>query len=346
MNNTLIISKMNAYLTDEERRLKLEQIADNEVRKMQELSKLEDEEKELFGFDLSNYTTAQEIQRAESPWLTQQNLQKLVEHYLDDRLGAGNYILGEAELKTLRLSASARFELRSDFSKLPGGRNTLKRNWEIYLKGTTPMHSITFDSDAAAKDRSTFFITSMHPLTRQAAMFYASNNTAYINLEYTSEDLPTGTYPFSVYAWNHLGLNPHFRLLTVCENDSVAAELPDILQNTSTPAKIGKVDRNIWSALEEKHVQKWIEGKENYLRDAQVTASFKLESLSNSFMSRKRTLEQQIRDALDPAIRRMRCSELEAVTETYEKKVDRIREQAARADIHITLISNGIIRIM
>jgi hypothetical protein len=37
---------------------------------MQELSKLEDEERALFGFDLSNYTAAKEIKDAESPWLS------------------------------------------------------------------------------------------------------------------------------------------------------------------------------------------------------------------------------------------------------------------------------------
>ena len=44
-------------LTDEERNIKLEQMADNEVRKMQELNRLEEEEKELFGFDLTELTT-------------------------------------------------------------------------------------------------------------------------------------------------------------------------------------------------------------------------------------------------------------------------------------------------
>ena len=100
---------VDTALTEDERRRKLEQIADNEVRKMQELSKLEDEEKELFGFDLSNYTTSKEIQKAESPWLTSLSIQKLVEKYLNDRLGLGSYIIGESDLKTLRLNASARY---------------------------------------------------------------------------------------------------------------------------------------------------------------------------------------------------------------------------------------------
>ena len=336
---------VDTALTEDERRRKLEQIADNEVRKMQELSKLEDEEKELFGFDLSNYTTSKEIQKAESPWLTSLSIQKLVEKYLNDRLGLGSYIIGESDLKTLRLNASARYELRSDFAKLPGVRNAVRRSWEIYLKGGDPTHAITFDADAAEKNRNAFFITSMHPLARQAASYYATNETAYISLDYASDTLTPGKYPFSVYAWNYMGLNPHFRLVTVCENDAVSDELVDILQNTQTAARSASADKSTWQNLEGKHVQMWMAGKDSYLQDVKVTATFKLESLHNSFVSRKRTLEQQIHDAVDPAIIRMRQSELESATETYEKKAQKIQEQASRADIHITLIANGIITI-
>lgn len=336
---------VDTALTEDERRRKLEQIADNEVRKMQELSKLEDEEKELFGFDLSNYTTSKEIQKAESPWLTSLSIQKLVEKYLNDRLGPGSYIIGESDLKTLRLNASARYELRSDFAKLPGVRNAVRRSWEIYLKSGDPTHAITFDADAAEKNRNAFFITSMHPLARQAASYYATKETAYISLDYASDTLSPGKYPFSVYAWNYMGLNPHFRLVTVCENDAVSDELVDILQNTQTAASSASADKSTWQNLEGKHVQMWMAGKDSYLQDVKVTATFKLESLHNSFASRKRTLEQQIHDAVDPAIIRMRQSELESATETYEKKAQKIQEQASRADIHITLIANGIITI-
>lgn len=62
---------MDTTLTDEERKIKLEQMADNEVRRIQEMNRLEEEEKEFFGFDLSEYMTSQEIHNAENPWLTQ-----------------------------------------------------------------------------------------------------------------------------------------------------------------------------------------------------------------------------------------------------------------------------------
>lgn len=86
---------LDTSLTDAERKAKLEQMADNEVRKAQELNKLESEEKELFGFTLSNYMVSKEIQEAESPFLSARSIQHLVEMYLSHHLGGSNYILGD-----------------------------------------------------------------------------------------------------------------------------------------------------------------------------------------------------------------------------------------------------------
>lgn len=106
-------------------------------------------EKEFFGLDLSEYMTSQEIHNAENPWLTQKSLRILIEQYLHRRLGHGSYILEEGDVKQLRLSAAARAELREDFRKLPGGRNTVRQILDVYLKGKSPIHPITFDSETA-----------------------------------------------------------------------------------------------------------------------------------------------------------------------------------------------------
>lgn len=135
---------VNTELTPEERCQRLEQMADNEIRRMQELSKLEDEERALFGFDLSNYTASKEIKDAESPWLSPINIQRLVERYLNDRLGEGQYIIGSAGLKQLRLGKELRYKLLEDFRSLTNIRSGLKRKWELYLKGSEPIHSLTF----------------------------------------------------------------------------------------------------------------------------------------------------------------------------------------------------------
>lgn len=337
---------VDSSLTEEERRIKLEQMADNEVRKIQEMDRLEEEEKEFFGFDLSEYTTTQEIHNAENPWLNQKGLQIMIEQYLNARLGQGTYILGEGDVKQLRLSANARLVLREDFRKLPAGRNAVRQTWDIYLKGKAPLHTITFDSDAAEKNRDAFFITAMHPLARQAAEYYESNEKAYIRLQYANDDLPVGAYHFSVYAWSYRGMNPHFRLVVVCDDDVIAAELPDILQEAQSGAPAIKMQPSDWDGLERKQVKLWMEERNAAVVEAENNSTFKIESLTNNFRNRQRSLEQKILDTTSESIRRMYNSELESAMESYEAKVDSIRQKVAQTDIHTTLIANGILEVI
>ena len=336
---------VSAVLTDEERRIKLEQMADNEVRRMQELSKLEDEERALFGFDLSNYTAAREIKDAESPWISPLNIQRLVERYLKDRLGDGQYIIGASELKQIRLNKEARMTLLEDFRKLPNIKSALKRRWENYLKGSEPLHRLTFASETASRERKAFFITPMHPLVKQAARCYAMSHVSCIRLDYCSDGLPEGTYPFSIYAWSYVGLNPMFRVVSVCENDLIESELMGILQEAETSRTHGTVDQAMWTGLEGKHIALWQREKEKYLAGVRSTAAYKLESVSSSYRNRRRTLEQMIRDAFEEKTRRIYQSELNTATEKYHIKVDKINDQTSRADIHTALIANGIIEI-
>ena len=337
---------LDTSLTDEERKIKLEQMADNEVRRLQEMNRLEEEEKEFFGFDLSEYMTSQEIHNAENPWLTQKSLQILIEQYLYRRLGQGSYILGESEIKQLRLSAAARAELRDDFRKLPSGRNAVRQTWDVYLKGKAPMHTITFDSETAEKKRDAFFITAMHPLAKQSAAYFASNEQAYIRLQYATENLPNGDYHFSVYAWSYVGINPHFRLVVVCDDDVIAAELPEILQEAQSGAAAVKINPSDWDALEKKQVKLWMDEKASEIKEAENTSTFKIESLSNNFRNRKRSLEQKIQDTSSESIRRMYISELESATESYELKVEEVRKKVRQTDIHTTLIANGILNVV
>jgi len=336
---------LDSSLTEAERKAKIEQMADNEVRKVQELSRLEESEKELFGFDLTEFTTSQEIRQAENPWLSQHFLQNLIENYINKRVGVGTYIIGESPMKNLRLNATARDILRDDLRKLPGPRNALRRSWENYLNGKKPNHSLTFDSDAAMNDRDSFFITSMHPLAKQAAEFFKDNKTSFLRLRYFTSEIPAGDYTFSVYAWKYLGFNTHTRIITICNNEIISSELPYIFEESVgiDGSASGNYD---WTDLENLHVQKWINAQEKHKRDIQTTLSFRLESLANNYRNRIRSYEQQIRDAVDDNIRRMRQGELENTQEEYERRIEKIKETAAHAEIYTSLMVNGVITIV
>ena len=272
-------------------------------------------------------------------------LQYLVTRYLNDRLGAGNYILGESEVKTLRLSKVAREMLREDFRKLSSVRSSTKRDWDNYLKDRNPNHAITFDAEAAEKDRKAFFITAVHPLVRQAAQYYATNQISHINLHYFSGTLPVGTYHFSVYAWNYIGLNPCFKIVPVCENEFVAAELTDILQLGEMARTLPSISPDTWDKLEEKQIVALFTERKKHQESVNTMANYKLESIRNSYIHRKASLETQIDNALDMNMVRMYQSMLDGATEAYEAKVASINKKAGQADIHTSLIANGVLTI-
>lgn len=332
-------------LTDEERNIKLEQMADNEVRKMQELNRLEEEEKELFGFDLTELTTSHEIKKAESPWISGYFLQKLIENYITAIVGKGQYIIGESSLKTIRLSASARQILRDDLKKLTGGRNALRRSWQNFLSGNKPNHSITFDPETASKERDSFFITAMHPLAKQAAKYYSHRESAYLHLQLHTSEIPSGQYVFSVYAWQYTGYNTYTKLITVCENEKIAVELPFLLEDADSSESKPNGQFN-WSSIENHHVSMWLEAREKHKSEIKALEAYKLESITNTFRNRIRSLEQQIKDAYDENIKRMRQSELDTVREKYSRKITEIKEIADKADVLTTLLVNGVITIM
>lgn len=336
---------MDTGLTDEDRRIKLEQMADNEVRKAQELNRLESEEKELFGFDLSNYVVSKEIREAESPFLTARSLQHLVEMYLSKRLGNGNYLLGESSLKTLRLGAAARSEILSDLRSMPGIRNSLRRTWEVYLKGNNPSHPITFDPETAEKNRQAFFITPVHPLVKQAAAYFATNDPVYIHLEYYSDEIPAGDYPVSVYAWYYIGIKSDFKLVVICNESELAEELPEYILTASEADCPAKVKPDVWDALEEQHIRMWQNEKEKHIQSTTSIANYKLASLKNNFLNRKLVLERKIAETDNEKIAVMSKAELENASERYEQKISKINEKIAQSDIHTTLIAKGVITV-
>lgn len=336
---------LQAGLTKEERQRKLEQMADNEIRHMQELARLEDEQKSLFGFDLSNYTAAKEIRAAESPWLAPQNLQMLVSRYLNETLGEGDYIVGTSELKQLRLSKEARMKLLEDFRALSHIKSASKRRWELYLKGGDALQSITFVSEAAQKEHKSLFITPTHPLVKQAAKHFAVQQTSHIHLEYFSDELPEGAYPFSLYAWNYVGIRSSFKVIPVCREAALSGEILNILQDANAICSSEILPESTWSELEATHIALWQTEKEVYLQNVRSLADFKRESIENNYRNRKRNLEQKISDTDDERIQRMFLSELKTATENYNARVTDINSRTSRADIHTTLLAYGIIKI-
>ena len=102
----------NYSLSEEDRKAKFQQLADNEIRLVQEQGKLEQQQMELFGIRLPEDQMKKEIDEATSFWLSPFSLHRLITLCLQDVCGKGQeFIPGEKPLKTLRLSQDARNSL-------------------------------------------------------------------------------------------------------------------------------------------------------------------------------------------------------------------------------------------
>lgn len=149
----------------------------------------------------------------------------------------------------------------------------------------------------------------------------------------------------SIYAWDYVGIRSNFKLVAICEEPRIAAELPEYILTAAAVDYSSKLKPEVWDALEEHHVQMWQAEKAQHTESTRQVARYKLESIKNNYRNRKLVLERKIAEAGDERIATMHRSELENATQRYQQKVSEIEAKIAKADIHTTLIANGVITV-
>ena len=333
-------------LTEEERNIKIEQMANNEVMKVQELQRLEQEEKSLFGFDLSKYMIDNDIQNAENAWISPGSMSDMVDAYMDDFLGEGEYIRGKAEVKSLRLSAEKRQMLLDGLRKIDivNSNNALKL-WNAYLKSSIPTLKVTFDSTAAKDERDVTFLTQMHPLVKQAAAYESMRFPCEIALSVCSEDIAPGEYVFLIYAWNYVGLRPDIKLIAVCDNEDVQKNILSIMQYASDYHEQASDYNSKWNSMDQLHYEKWKAEKEEYVQSVKAECDYRLEQLAQSTNQREAIFREMITKAENEKIIRMRTSQLDKLLADFEKQNKDMDNTVAKAEIKTNLLVKGILHV-
>ena len=129
----------------------------------------------------------------------------MVNIFMDDLLGEGEYIRGKSEVKTLRLFGEKRQQLLENLQTVEVvNTNSALKLWNAYLKSSAPLLKVTFDSTTAKDERDVTFLTQMHPLVNQAAAYESTKFPCEIALSATSEEMA-----------------PHIRLLQNADQEVV-----------------------------------------------------------------------------------------------------------------------------
>lgn len=333
-------------LTEVERNIKIEKMADNEVMKVQEMQRLEQEEKSLYGFDLSNFVQNKDVQDAENVWITPQSIQEMVEMFLSDYLDEGEYIRGKSDLKSLRLAQDKRKKLLEHLKDVTiTNTNNAFRLWKAYLKSAKPTLQVTFDSVCAKDNRDVTFLTQMHPLVIQAATFESNELPCEVGVSICSDELPAGDYEFLIYVWKYKGLRPDIRLVAVSDNEIVQKNILSYLQYSAEYEFKDDEHEEAWNQMDQLHYAKWQAAKAAYTTDVQNDCSYRLEQLGHSFNKREVILRDQIKMASDERIARMRQSQLDKLISEFEDQKKKLDATVTHVDIHTNLQVRGVLHV-
>jgi ATP-dependent helicase HepA len=335
-------------LSEEERRSKLQQLADNEIRLLQEEQRLEEKQSELFGINLPTQKRfAEEVENASSYWLAPSAMNNLLGQYLSS-IGDSGAILGEGPLKTLRVNQKTRSRMLSDARELPGKGTGYQRDWERWLKGGDPHLAITFDGHCANENRMSHLLTPVHPLMRQAAKALDATGNAEVHLTLNNQQLPEGVHPFAVFQWELIGLRRDLNVVAVALNEVINAKLLELLQSATNYSLLEgrSLSSTQVSELESRHYKMWSAALSTHRKQITQLSQFKQTSLSASHKGRMAILNEQLASATEEKIRRMRHAQMDAATRDYEQHCEELKKASEQADITTELIISGTIEMM
>lgn len=329
-------------LSPEERAERLRQLGDNGIRIIQEEMELEEKQAQLFGLALPKQTWRQDIEDAETFWLSPSALQRCVARYLSDRIGeGGDFILGEKPLKHLRLNQGARARLLEDLERQPRSTDPVIRKWEKWLRGADHLLPITFDQITASENPEVIHFNVLHPLVRQAARFFERPSPIYVSVSVGTDAIPDGEYPFAVYCWRKVGVRLdetlHLETTAPLDGKSILSLLIDASDADVDPYFDDVTRRE----LEANHHAQWSTARANHVAANRELIQHRIESLKVSHTARMNLLNDQLETATNEKIRRMKESERARASQDYQRRMTALEQAAKSADIHSKVIAFG-----
>ena len=225
------------------------------------------------------------------------------------------------------------------------------RDWERWLKGEDARLRVTFESDHASRHRDATFLTPLHPLVRQAARRLAGEGEAKARTALVAESpqVPSGRFGFAIYRWMVRGIREDLELRSVVESDALTSTQMDHLFQVARSAGPGRkaVPLHVDGAgLDEIHHQQWVAARREQQRRTETLSRHRTESLTVSHRARVAALEEQIADATEAKILRMREAQLANASADYEERRRNLEAATGRADIVADAVAYGVIDVV
>ena len=162
-----------------------------------------------------------------------------------------------------------------------------------------------------------------------------------------SNDVPKGRYEFAIYQWQFHGVKEDLVLRPVASSDVLTAHLSGLVERAERDpiGRIDVADPAIWDGLDAQHHRLWSEARKNHQRKTQELAEYRRESLTTSHRARISLLEEQLGQASNDKIRRMRQAQIAAAEADYARRIQELDIAMERADITAQPVAYGVIHI-
>jgi hypothetical protein len=332
----------------EERRMKLQQMTDNKVRAIKEEENLEEKQRDLFCIKVGKEAFDKELRNATNYWLSPEMIQLLVEEFFTEILGQNKeYILGEKDVKTLRLSQEARSKLLKDLKgRKYNNRNEIQREYEKFLEGMDQFWQITFNVDSSKDDKNIHFISITHPMVRQAADYLQSKGKHVTRMYVKSDKLEPGDYPFAVYQWKIVGDKTDIDIRVISENRELNDSFSSLVKEAKTYNDVfPEIKLEMWENIENIHHEIWKIELEEHKRKTAELIKYKEASLYTSHSARVAALKEQLYKAKNEISKKLTEGKINAAKADYERHMEDLQEAKANADIISELLAYGVLKI-
>ncbi|KRD41334.1 hypothetical protein ASE38_17150 [Cellulomonas sp. Root930] len=339
ITSTVVDIATNLELSSSEREAALRQLADNQIARIEEEQRLEDQQVDLLGY--SGKSFEENVAEASSEWLESQKLADLVKFYFE-KLQPGRAIaLRPGRVARVPLSSETTARMIDDLDAHAPDSHRLKR----LLRGDKVVLSMTTDPDLAEEADDIELLGPTHPLVRVAARAAQFAGPVQATLGVVSDRVPPGRIPVGIYAWTRFGSRNSLTFRFVAQGHDVEEWASELL-SAAVSANVPPLDEAAATELDHRHALLWAEALTKH-RDQQAAS---VERRTAALTSQKARRLEGIRRQLDAAthsdIAAMKAGELRAAGAAFDRLLDAQKQAAGRADLTGRLLANVLLEVV
>ncbi|WP_181311188.1 DEAD/DEAH box helicase [Nocardioides campestrisoli] len=326
-------------MTAEERRAALRQISDNQIARIEEEQRLEDQQADLLGY--AGKAFVDDIADASSEWLEETKMANLVRRFFESAQPGRSIALRPGRVAKIPLSSEVSSSLLADLEGRDIGAVRLKR----HLRGDKVILSLTTDPVLAEESQDIELLGPMHPLARLAAEVARPAGTMEATVRVVSDRVPAGRYPVGIYSWTRLGVRDALTLRFVATSQEIEYDAAMLVSAAVSDGESDSISADDVLELGYRHAELWRAARLDHQRRHEDAVDRRIAALTSQKNRRLTEIQRRVDSATHPDIATMRLGELRAAEAAYDKLLDEQRAARNRADLKTTHVADILLEV-